>query len=108
MLNTVGRLQEAIDAYRRAIDLNPRLGEAWWSLANLKTFRFSDDDIATMEQTLQLDGLKDNDRFHLEFALGKALHDLGRSDQAFAHYAKGNALRRELPSVRWKPDKTSR
>ena len=94
MLNTVGRLQELIDAYRRAIDLNPRLGEAWWSLANLKTFRFSDDDIATMEQTLQLDGLKDNDRFHLEFALGKALHDLGRSDQAFAHYAKGNALRR--------------
>lgn len=94
MLNTVGRLPESIDAYRRAIALNPRLGEAWWSLANLKTFRFSEDDIATMEQTLQLDGLKDNDRFHLEFALGKALHDLDRSEDAFAHYAKGNALRR--------------
>jgi tetratricopeptide (TPR) repeat protein len=94
MLNTVGKLQESIDAYRRAIALNPRLGEAWWSLANLKTFRFSEDDIATMERTLQLDGLKDNDRFHLEFALGKALHDLGRSDDAFAHYARGNALRR--------------
>jgi tetratricopeptide (TPR) repeat protein len=94
MLNTVGRPQESIDAYRRAIDLNPRLGEGWWSLANLKTFRFSDDDIATMERTLQLDGLKDNDRFHLEFALGKALHDLGRSNEAFFHYAEGNALRR--------------
>ena len=94
MLNAVGRLQESIDAYRRAIDLNPQLGEAWWSLANLKTFRFSDDDIATMERTLQLEGLKDNDRFHVEFALGKAFHDLGRSDEAFAHYATGNALRR--------------
>jgi len=94
MLNSVGKLQESIDAYRRAIGLNPRLGEAWWSLANLKTFRFSEDDIATMERTLQLDGLKDNDRFHLEFALGKALHDLGRSDEAFVHYATGNALRR--------------
>ena len=94
MLNTVGRPQESINAYRRAIDLNPGLGEAWWSLANLKTFRFSDDDIATMERTLRLDGLKDNDRFHLEFAPGKALHDQDRSDEAFAHYAKGNALRR--------------
>src|SRR6478672_11746788 len=94
MLNTVGRLQESIDAYRRAIDLNPRLGEAWWSLANLKTFRFSEDDIATMEQTLLLKGLQDNDRFHLQFALGKALHDLGRSEAAFVHYAAGNGLRR--------------
>src|SRR6185295_8119747 len=94
MLNSVGRLQESIDAYRRAIDLDPRLGEAWWSLANLKTFRFSEDDIATMERTLQLEDLKDNDRFHVEFALGKAFHDLGRSDEAFAHYAAGNALRR--------------
>ena len=93
MLNTVGRLQESIDAYRRAIDLNAGLGEAWWSLANLKTFRFSEDDITTMERTLQLEGLKDNDRFHLKFALGKAFHDLGRSDEAFAHYAAGNALR---------------
>jgi len=95
MLNTVDRFSDSIDAYRRAIELNPRLGEAWWSLANLKTFRFTEDDIATMERTLQLDGLKDNDRFHVEFALGKALHDLGRSDEAFAHYANGNALRRK-------------
>ncbi len=94
ILNSVGRLQESVDAYRQAIDLNPRLGEAWWSLANLKTFRFSDNDIATMERTLRRKDLKDNDRFHLEFALGKAFHDLGRSDEAFAHYAAGNALRR--------------
>lgn len=95
MLNTVGRFDDSIGAYRRSINLKPNLGEAWWALANLKTFRFSEDDIAAMKRTLRSDGLKDNDRFHVEFALGKALHDLGRSDQAFAHYAAGNALRRK-------------
>jgi tetratricopeptide (TPR) repeat protein len=95
MLKTVGRLDESIAAYRKAIELNPALGEVWWSLANLKTVRFSDDDIAAMEEALARSDLKDDDRFHVEFALGKALHDLGRIDDAFAHYSAGNALRRE-------------
>jgi tetratricopeptide (TPR) repeat protein len=94
MLKTVGRAEESIEAYRKAIALNPALGDAWWSLANLKTARFTDDDIAAMESTLERDDLKDDDRFHVQFALGKAFHDLGRSSEAFAHYAKGNALRR--------------
>ena len=95
MLKTVGRLDESVAAYRKAIAINPALGEVWWSLANLKTVRFSDEDIAVMEQALERDDLKDDDRFHLEFALGKAFHDLGQSDAAFAHYAAGNALRRK-------------
>jgi hypothetical protein len=64
-------------------------------LANLKTFPFSDADISAMEQVLGRGDLKDSDRFHIEFALGKAFHDLGRSDEAFAQYAAGNALRRQ-------------
>ena len=95
MLKTVGRLDEAIAAYRKAIGLNPAMGEVWWSLANLKTVRFSDEDMAAMEQALGRGDLKDDDRFHVEFALGKALHDLGRSDEAFAHYSTANALRRQ-------------
>jgi tetratricopeptide (TPR) repeat protein len=95
MLKTIGRLDEAIAAYRKAISINPALGEAWWSLANLKTVRFSDEDIAAMELALADRSLKDDDRFHLEFALGKAFHDLGRSEDAFGHYASGNALRRK-------------
>ncbi|MEO5613287.1 MAG: sulfotransferase [Sphingomicrobium sp.] len=94
MLKTVGRAQESIAAYRKAIALNPALGDAWWSLANLKTARFTDGDIAAMEGILERDDLKDDDRFHVEFALGKAFHDFGRSSEAFAHYVKGNALRR--------------
>jgi tetratricopeptide (TPR) repeat protein len=96
LLKTVGRLDEGIVAYRKAIELRTTLGEAWWSLANLKTVRFSDSDVDTMNRALQDSTLTDDDRFHLEFALGKAMHDAGRIDDAFAHYSRGNALRLKL------------
>jgi tetratricopeptide (TPR) repeat protein len=95
MLKTVGRLDEAISAYRKAIAINPAVGEVWWSLANLKTVRFSEADVTAMHLALDRDDLKDDDRFHLEFALGKAFHDLGQPDRAFEHYSAGNALRRQ-------------
>jgi tetratricopeptide (TPR) repeat protein len=95
MLKTVGRQAEGIDAYRMAIEHNPDLGEAWFSLANLKTVKFEDADIAAMRAALARPGLSDEDRFHLDFALGKAMHDAGRTEQAFAHFAAGNALRRK-------------
>ena len=94
MLKTVGRQADGVAAYRRAIALRPELGEAWWSLANLKTVRFDDADIAAMEGALGLAGLSDDDRLHLDFALGKAREDRGEADRSFAHYAAGNALRR--------------
>ncbi len=106
MLKTVGRGTDGQAAYRRAIALMPELGEAWWSLANLKTVRFSDEDIAAMEQALARGDIAEEDRFHLDFALGKALEDRGAVDQAFAHYAAGNALRRTR--LDYDPDETSR
>ena len=99
MLKTVGRQAEALAAYRKDAAIDPALGEVWWSLANLKTVKFSDADMRVMEQALGRKDLKDNDRFHIEFALGKAFHDLGRADRAFAHYAAGNALRRKYHPV---------
>ena len=93
MLKTVGRLEEGIAAYRKAIEIKPELGEAWWSLANLKTVKFDQADIAAMEQALSSKGLSEEDRFHLDFALGKAMHDTGRAEEAFRHYSEGNALR---------------
>jgi len=100
VLKTVGRQAEGIAAYRKALELKPTAGEAWWSLANLKTVQFTEDDIAAMQQSSQCPGLKDDDRFHIDFALGKALHDAGRSDDAFAHYAAANALRRKYHPFR--------
>jgi tetratricopeptide (TPR) repeat protein len=93
MLKTVGRLDEGIAAYRRAIAIKPAFGEAWWSLANLKTVKFDEADLTAMDRALKAPGLADQDRLHLDFALGKALHDAGRTTEAFAHYSKANALR---------------
>lgn len=91
-LKTVGKQADAIDAYRRSILLQPSLGEAYWSLANLKTVKFSDADIAAMRAELQRDDLNEEDRLHLHFALGKALEDAGEFAESFANYEKGNEL----------------
>jgi predicted Zn-dependent protease len=93
-LKTAGRRSEAIAAYRRAIALEPTLGEAYWSLANLKTFRFTDSDLAALRSALAGNALTDEDRLHFEFALGKALEDQGTYEESFGHYAAGNALHR--------------
>ncbi len=106
MLKTVGRLDEGVAAYRRAIDLAPSLGEVWWSLANLKTVRFGPDDIAAMQTALTQDGLPDEDRFHLDFALGKAFEDARDYAVAFAHYDAGNRLRRE--AISYSAEETAR
>ncbi len=93
VLKTVGRRDDSIAAYKRAIALAPTLGEAWWSLANLKTFTFSDDELFAMTVGLATPMVGDEDRLHLNFALGKAFEDRARPDVAFRHYAQGNAIR---------------
>ena len=92
-LKTAGFTARAIEAYRRALAIQPSFGEVWWSLANLKTFRFSDDEVATMRAQLGRTDLSDDDRLHLDFALGKALEDAGEYAASFDHYAAGNARR---------------
>ena len=92
---TVGQLADGVAAYRRAIAIEPTLGEVWWSLANLKIVRFDDADITAMQQALESPRIADEDRFHLHFALGKAFEDRGEPGESFRHYARGNVLRRE-------------
>ena len=93
-LKTVGRSVDCAAAYSKAVDQAPSLGEAWWSLANMKTYRFSEADLAAMEAQLARDDLGEDDRLHLDYALGKAHEDAGRYAESFAHYARGAALRR--------------
>lgn len=102
-LKTLGRQEDAVTAYRDAIRAEPTLGEAYWSLANLKTVRFDDTDIAAMRTALTADGLSIQDRYHLNFALGKALEDHKAFDDAFAAYADGNAIRRK--TIRYDADR---
>ena len=93
-LKTVGRLDEAIDAYKKCISLSPEVGEAYWSLANLKTFRFSDEDIDNMRTQVTSEGGDADDQSHLAFALGKALEDRKGFDESFKFYRRGNAIRK--------------
>ncbi len=98
-LSTVGREAESINAYGRCIALLPTCGEAYWSLANLKTLRFSAEQIAAMRAQLGNESLSNEDRYHFEFALGKALEDLEQYAESFEHYAEGNRLR--LKDIRY-------
>jgi tetratricopeptide (TPR) repeat protein len=93
LLKTVGEQDEAIAAYRRATSLAPTLGEAWWSLANLKTVQFDDADVEAMDAALDDAALSADDKLHLHFALGKAQEDRRSSENAWYHYASGNRIR---------------
>ena len=95
-LRTLGCQAECIAAYRRSLQYEPGLGVAYFSLANLKTFRFKPEDLEAMRGQLARADICDDDRMHLEFALGKALEDLAHYADSFAHYVAGNRLRRAV------------
>ena len=92
VLKTEGRQEESIQAYRKSIELDPQLGEAYWSIANLKTFRFDQDDLSEMERQIADTELGNKNRWHFHFALGKAYEDARDYEQSSRHYADGNAL----------------
>lgn len=94
LLKTMGQSDLGLKAMRQAVAIAPHSGEAWWNLSNLKTVRFSDDEVAAMESALNSKDISDTDRFHFHFALGKAFEDAKKTDEAFAHYDRANAIRR--------------
>src|SRR6202795_3431451 len=102
----MGRQQAAIESYRRAAAVRPSFGDAYWSMANLKTYRFTDEEIARMrvQEAAQTTHLVD--RYHLCFALGKALEDRGEFSESFRFYERGNALKRD--EIRYDPDALER
>ena len=101
-LKTLGRRQEAIEAYRAAAAARPDFGDAYWSLANLKTYRFGEDEIARMRAEESSSGTALVDRYHLCFALGKALEDQGKFEESFRYYERGNAFKRS--ESRYRPE----
>jgi predicted Zn-dependent protease len=104
-LKTSGRENDSVAAYNKSIELLPSLGEAYWSLANLKTVQFMNEDIAAMRLQLRRADLAVDDKLHLHFAMGKALEDKGEYAASFEHYAQGNQLRRAQLS--YQPDEMS-
>jgi tetratricopeptide (TPR) repeat protein len=93
-LKTVGRLPEAVAAYRRCLSLAPWFADAYWGLANLKVARFTEAEVACMRTQLAKPDLPGEDRLHLHYALGRAYEDRGVPAAAFANYAEGAKLRR--------------
>ena len=93
-LKSVGRVDDAIVAYRKCIELKPALGEAYWSLANLKTFRFTDGDIKDMQAHVTKEDGDPEEQSHIAFALGKAFEDRKDYDESFNYYKRGNAIRK--------------
>jgi tetratricopeptide (TPR) repeat protein len=93
-LKTVGRQADALIAYRAAIAAKPDFGEVYWSMANLKIFKFEPQELEDMQQQLQREDLSESADIHFRFALGKAFEDEKEYDKAWHHYHTGNQRQR--------------
>jgi len=90
-----GEIEQAVSAYQTAYQLNPSYGDAFWSLANTKTYRFTDDEISHMQQEQTNEALAIDDKVQFYFATGKAFEDRELFEQAFAAYQQGNSLKQQ-------------
>ena len=91
-LKTIGNVDEAIEAYRKSYNARNDYGDAYWSLANLKTYRFTPDEVLLMDEKESSTSTIITDRIHLNFALGKYYEDSKLFDKSFVHYERGNEL----------------
>jgi len=101
IFNAIGERENAVAAFQRCIALKPAHGDSYWSLANTKSYRFDDDEIASMQKIEESDALSTLDRVQICFALGKALEDKNLFDDAFSYYDRGNSLK--LPTTHYDP-----
>ncbi|GGD69187.1 hypothetical protein GCM10011357_25330 [Lacimicrobium alkaliphilum] len=101
----VGQFDAAVTSYQNAYQNKEGFGDAYWSLANTKTYRFSDEEVRTMQLRAADEQASVEDRIHLYFSLGKAFEDKKEYQQAFEYYASGNALKQQQSG--YDPDKTT-
>jgi len=91
---TTGNQEDCINSYNDAISFDNNFGEAYWSLANLKTYKFSGEEILNMEKRVELNEVPEREKVHFLFSLGKAFEDMGSYDESFEYYKRGNDLNR--------------
>lgn len=92
-LKAQGKQQEAVLAYQQAYNENPSFGDAFWSLANTKTYTFTDSELASMQAIAKDSATSKDDKVHTLFALGKAFEDKKQYADSFDYYQQGNALK---------------
>lgn len=100
-LKTIGNQEKALEAYRQAIKAKPRFGPAYWSMANLKIFNFTDEEVETMLEQIERDDLTDVEEIHFRFAIGKAMEDKKDYEKAWHFYHTGN--QRQRMTVEYEP-----
>ena len=93
---TFGDLKGSIDSYKKSYKIDQYYGDAYWSLANLKTYKFNDEEIMQLEKMTQDEFINDNEKIYMSFALGKAFEDRGEYDKSFRNYQNGNSLKKEF------------
>lgn len=94
-LKAAGNFSQAISAYQQAYESRPEFGDAYWSLANTKTYQFSDEEVLDMQKHASSPDISIDDKIHFQFALGKAFEDSELYEQAFARYSQGNQLKQQ-------------
>ncbi len=92
----LGRKEEAIASYSAALRIKPDFARAHRNLSTIKHYEAGDPQIGQISKLLAEESLPIDDRTQLNFALGKALDDLGDYETAFARFAEGNSLRKKM------------
>ena len=93
-LKTLGNRKECEDSYLKAIKLFPLSGEGYWSLANLKTYKFNDNQIEAMKSATKED-MHEQEKIQMMFALGKAYESKKDFKESFKFYNDGNWMQRK-------------
>jgi tetratricopeptide (TPR) repeat protein len=106
LLKTIGKPKEAIEACRNALKVAPTDGDAWWMLADMKTYKFSKSELAKLEAAVADPLTRNDDRLRLHMALGSALEDRKDYGRSFEHYRAGNAIR--AAQIPYDPARTAR
>jgi tetratricopeptide (TPR) repeat protein len=100
--NSTGERDRAIECFKRSITLQPSHGDSYWSLANTKSYRFSENEVSNMQTLESSGGVGSLDRIQICFALGKAYEDAKDYDSAYTFYDRGNELK--LPLTHYDPN----
>ena len=92
---TLGKTDEAIKSYQSAYQIKPDHGEAFFSLANLKTYSFSSSELESMREQVSRVDLSLRDKAYFHFALAQGCEVNGEYDEAFFHLEKGNKIKND-------------
>ena len=90
-----GFLEKSISSYKKAYKTDKYFGDSYWSLANLKTYKFQKDEIIKMRNELDRVDLSLKDKTYFHFALAQGCEANGDYEEAFFHYKKGNKIKSE-------------